>query len=223
VSDVLLKNTLTTIEEFNENMYVRVDGADKILKLDRRNYNVLELALHIAAKPNTVVVAFRGMDDVYNSKVLIDIDSSHTFRIFTDEELKLNNMNWTGEWYDKYNLKSVNSVMGNYGVSKTHDANSPFLSGRISLQPLDYVLLSSFGLGYTSYGSREGERHIVKKIPLAPYGELTAIPFFDISDSIPVHTISLTRLKFVVTDPYGNAVDLHGSNISFSLLFIHND
>jgi len=38
-----------------------------------------------------------------------------------------------------------------------------------------------------------------------------------------VHKISLTRLKFMISDPYGNTVDLHGGNISFSLLFISND
>jgi hypothetical protein len=104
-----------------------------------------------------------------------------------------------------------------------YTASKPYVSGRISLQTLEYVLLSSFGLGYTSYGSREGERHIIKKIHLMPYGEITTMPFFDVSDCIPVHKISLTRLKFMISDPYGNTVDLHGGNISFSLLFISND
>jgi hypothetical protein len=35
--------------------------------------------------------------------------------------------------------------------------------------------------------------------------------------------MSLPRLSFMITDPYGNTVDLHGSNISFSILFISND
>jgi hypothetical protein len=61
------------------------------------------------------------------------------------------------------------------------------------------------------------------KSHLMPYGEITTMPFFDVSDCIPVHKISLTRLKFMISDPYGNTVDLHGGNISFSLLFISND
>ena len=85
------------------------------------------------------------------------------------------------------------------------------------------MLLSSFGLGYTSYGVREGERHIIKKIALLPYGQVAAFPSFDVSDCIPVSKMNLTRLKFMVTDPYGNIINLHGSNISFSKLFISND
>ena len=30
VGDVVFKNTFTTIEEFNQNLYVRCDGVDKI-------------------------------------------------------------------------------------------------------------------------------------------------------------------------------------------------
>ena len=37
VSDVVFKNTLTTIEPFNENIYVRVDNVEKIVKLESRN------------------------------------------------------------------------------------------------------------------------------------------------------------------------------------------
>ena len=144
-------------------------------------------------------------------------------RIFTDEELTLNSINWTGEWYDKSNLRSANNVLGNYGTSKTYRQGTPYVSNRINLQPLDYVMLNSYGFGNTSYGSREGERHIIKKIPLSPYGETTVISYFDVSDYTPVKKVSLTRLKFTLTDPYGNIVDLHGGNISFSLLFISND
>ena len=233
VSDVILKNTFTTVEQFNENMYVRVNTGvqvvDKIIKLHTRNYDVKDLGAHMTSKLNSTFrtednyTLFEFIEDVFNTVVLITPIGPNTLRIFTDEELKTNNINWTGEWYDKANLKSIHAVLANYGTSTVYTATTPYVSGRISLQPLEYVLLSSFGLGYTSYGSREGERHIIKKIHLMPYGEITTMPFFDVSDCIPVHKISLTRLKFMISDPYGNTVDLHGGNISFSLLFNSND
>ena len=197
--------------------------------MNYRNYSVIDLGAHVIAKINK---AFRTesnptpvefLDDTFNTKIVIVPKGSNTLRIFTDDELKLNNVNWTGAYYDKANMKSINSVLGHYGTSDINNASQPFVSGRISLQPLDYVLLSSFGLGYTSYGVREGERHIIKKIALEPYGQIATIPFFDVSDCIPVSKMSLTRLKFMVTDPYGNIIDLHGRNISFSILFISND
>ena len=121
-----------------------------------------------------------------------------------------------------YNLRSANAVLNNFGTSQTYTNLVPYRSNPLSLQPLDYVLLNAYGLGNTSYGSREGERHIVKKIPLSAYGQTTVMDYFDVSDYTPAHKLALTRLKFTVTDPFGNIVDLHGSNISFSLLFISN-
>ena len=44
--------------------------------------------------------------------------------------------------------------------------------------------------------------------------------YFDMSDSILIHKISLSRLKFQVMDPFGNILDSHGNHISFALLFI---
>ena len=210
VSDVTLKNTISTIEPFNENIYVRVNKVDKTIKLDNRNYDIKDLGAYITARINDKYrseenyTPFEFIEDVYNTKILIAPRGGNTLRIFTDDELKINNINWKGEYYDKFNLKSINSVLGNYGTSITHTSTIPYISERVSLQPLDYVLLSSFSLGYTSYGSREGERHIIKKISLMPYGEISSMQFFDVSDCIPVHKMSLTRLKFLVTDPFGN-------------------
>ena len=232
VSDVVLKNTITTIEKFNQNVYVRANNIDKIIKLDTRNYNIKDFGDHLTFKmnfeylldlPPTVPRLFQYIEDVYNTVILISPTTTNTFRIFTDEELKLNSMNWTGEWYDKSNPRSANTVLNNYGQSKLYTRQAPYKSNPISLQPLDYLLLNAYGLGNTSYGSREGERHIIKKIPLASYGETTTIGFFDVSDFIPTNKLALTRLKFTVTDPYGNIVDLHGGSISFSLAFISND
>ena len=201
----------------------------KNVKLENRNFKIKDLGAYITARINDQLrseenyAPFEFIEDVLNTKILITPLGSNTLRIFTDDELKINNINWNGGYYDKFNFKSINSVISNYGTSITRTASNPFITGRVSLQSLDYVLLSSFSLGYTSYGSREGERHIIKKIGLMPYGEISTMPFFDVSDCVPVHKMSLTRLKFIVTDPYGNIIDLHGGNISFSLLFISND
>jgi hypothetical protein len=232
VSDVMLKNTITTIERFNENVYVRANNVDKIIKLDNRIYNIRDFGDHLTYRMNLAFMPvpgaftpglFQFLEDVYNSVVLIVPTNTNTLRIFTDEELKLDSINWTGEWFDKSNPRSANSVLNNYGTSKTYTNRLPYKSNPISLQPLDYVLLNAYGLGNTSYGSREGERHIIKKIPLSSYGETTVMSYFDVSDYTPANKISLTRLKFTVTDPFGNIVDLHGGNVSFSLLFISND
>jgi len=70
---------------------------------------------------------------------LIGSPGANTLRIFTDEELKTNKINWKGAWYDKANLKSINAVLSSYGTSTVYTASTPYVSGRISLQPLEYV------------------------------------------------------------------------------------
>ncbi len=66
VSDVILKNTFTTVEKFNENMYVRVNTGvqvvDKIIKLHTRNYDVKALGGHITSKLNS---AFKNRSQPY--------------------------------------------------------------------------------------------------------------------------------------------------------------
>ena len=227
VSDIVLRNTITTVEDFNNNLFVRCNGVDRVVTLFSRNYNVLELGFEIESKLNTVFPQGGGLfsfiEDVFNTKVVIEIAAGNSFQIFTDDELRSNSMNWKGDYYDKFNIKSANHTLANFGSSRPHSAGNPFISERIHIQNLEYVLLSCFGLGYSSYSSREGERHIIKKIPLPPYGEHALINFFDINDSMPVHRISLSKLKFMVTDPYGNTIDLHGSNLSFSLIFTSNE
>ena len=47
ISDVLIKNLVTTVEKFNENLYVRMNDIDKIIRLDNRNYDVKDLGDHM--------------------------------------------------------------------------------------------------------------------------------------------------------------------------------
>ena len=85
-----------------------------------------------------------------------------------EEALNLNNINWNSEWYEKYNLTSINFCPSQlWHVSNAYKYIAVHVR-EVTLQPLEYVLLSSCGLGYTSYGAREGERHIINTIALLP-------------------------------------------------------
>ena len=59
-------------------------------------------------------------------------------------------MNWSGEWYDKTNLKSCKYVLSNHESSETQATNEPNKTEVVMLQNLDYDLMIEFGLGYTS-------------------------------------------------------------------------
>ena len=110
-----------------KNVYLRANSIDNIVKLDTRNYNAKELGDNLAYKINRAFETPGGpprlvqyLEDVYNTVIIPYPTSTNTLRICTDEELKLKNINWTREWYDVYNLKSLNAVLGNYGTSQTY-------------------------------------------------------------------------------------------------------
>ena len=76
ISDVILKNAITIVESFNENLYVRLNNIDKTIKLNNRNFSVIDLGAHVAAKINE---AFRTesnptpvefLDDTFNTKIV---------------------------------------------------------------------------------------------------------------------------------------------------------
>ena len=72
---------------------------------------------------------------------------------------------------------------------------------------------------YNVMGS-SGERNILKKIPaIANPGELIFDRVTSSSDYIDVSRQTLRVLKFQLKDSFGNIINLHGGNISFSLVF----
>ena len=94
VSDVTLKNTISTIEPFNENIYVRVNNVDKTIQLDNRNYNIKDLGAYITARINDQYrnesnpTPFDVFEDMFNTKILIAPRGGNTLRILTDDEFK---------------------------------------------------------------------------------------------------------------------------------------
>ena len=87
VSDVMLKNTITTIERFNENVYVRANNVDKIIKLDNRIYNIRDFGDHLTYRMNLAFMPvpgaftpglFQFLEDVYNSVVLLVLTTTNT-------------------------------------------------------------------------------------------------------------------------------------------------
>ncbi len=85
--------------------HVRADNVDKIVKLDSRNYSIKDLGAHITARLNEqfrteeVKQPFEFVEDVFNTKILIAPLGSNTLNIFTDDELKINNINWSGGYF----------------------------------------------------------------------------------------------------------------------------
>ena len=156
---------------------------------------------------------------VYNARkgtiTITEATANVTFMIFTDDDLEVKD-DWQGVTYDKNNLKSMNDVLRNSGTTKV---GSEFESGFIDLLNVHNLYMRSNLGGYSSIGPR-GESNIIKKIPVTNnYGYAIYDSVVAAHDYIDVSKQLLSTLECKLTDSRGNDVPLHGSNVSFSLIF----
>ena len=123
---------------------------------------------------------------------------------------------WQGVTYDKNNLKPTNGVLRK---RCTTTVGSAFESGVIDLLNVHNLYMRSHIGGDNSIGPR-GESNIIKKMPVTNnYGYAMYDSVVAAHDYIDVSKQLLSTLEFKLTDSRGNVVPLHGSNVSFSLIF----
>ena len=164
----------------------------------------------------------------YNNTVgtnKITNSSDSQFRILTDDTVvSLQGNDWYGDGGhhvyspDINNLRYINGVFRN----SVQSPSEIFVeSGFIDLLNVPNVYIHSPNLGnYNSIGVR-GESTIIKQVPVssscgscnldsvvAPYGKI------DVSRQL----IKTTELSF--RNVHGNVIDLHGANVSFSLVSV---
>lgn len=223
VDDIIIPHSWYSIEDYNNKMYVRqlnLNGTvdDRILTIPTQNHTGQTLAAAIKSQLQSAFGS--GMyNAVYNERkgtiTITEATANVTFMIFTDDELEVMN-DWQGVTYDKNNLKSMNDVLRNSGTSID---SSSFESGFIDLLNVHNLYMRSNLGGYSSIGPR-GESNIIKKIPVTNnYGYAIYDSVVAAHDYIDVSKQLLSTLEFKLTDSRGNVVPLHGSNVSFSLIF----
>ena len=90
----------------------------------------------------------------------------------------------------------------------------------VDLLNVHSLYLTSDNLGnFETLGPR-GNRNILKKIPASSnYGYLILDNIVSTIDGIDVSKSAIKLLHFQLTDARGHVVDLHGSHVSFSLIF----
>lgn len=140
-----------------------------------------------------------------------------TFLILSDDEIfdQLEG-SWAGSAYDVNNPKSMNEVL-------RHTFGSPsasYESGFIDLKNIHNIYISSPNLGsFTTLGPR-GENNIIKKVPASSdYGCSISDSVVMPHDFIDVSKQLLSILEFSLKSARGDIIPLHGSHVSFSLIF----
>ena len=115
-------------------------------------------------------------------------------------------------------LRSANEVIGNY---ITRSPVTSFETGIVDLRRYHNIYISSPNLSSFSTLGPRGEGSIIKKIPVTTeYGFTIIDNVVAPHDWIDVSKLLLKTLEFRLSDAFGNTIDLRGSPISFSLIFM---
>ena len=216
IDDVCIPHTWYTVEAGrNDKLHMGFNSDSSIVTIPEGNYTTTTLGEAIAAAMNLVLspsaTNFTSTWDKLKSTFVITLaTTTNRFEIYTDVQLKEKNSAALGA--------SANSLIKNY-TSKGLN-NSPFVSGYVDCVPTRNVYLCCSGLGNFNTVTLNGNRNVVKKIPVtANPGDMifdqtvTGMDYLDCSGQ------TLSRISFQLTDAYGNVINLHQNHFSFSIVF----
>ena len=226
ITDVNIPNTWYAIEETNKHMYVRIyensSYNDYLLTLNIQNYNMTDLSAEIQSKLNAATSkGFIINLDTNTGKYTFNTAlTNFTYEIFTDSQLKILN-DWKGRYYNKSNPKTCNNILRNF-KDNIYSSVNPFVSGFVNILNYESLYIRSNISNLSNIGPDGHLSNIIKKIIVSEsFGNL--INFYlgtEIDYTYIMSRNSLGVLEFRITDAYDNVIDLHGSDISFTLILI---
>ena len=86
-----------------------------------------------------------------------------------------------------------------------------------------YIHSPNLGFNYNTIGCK-GENSIIKKVPVSSgFGYQILDTVVAPHDKIDVSRQNIKTLHFSLKNVFGNTINLHGSNVSFSLIFVTMD
>jgi hypothetical protein len=200
-----------------------------IIQIEKGNYTSSDLVIELQTKIRAATTnsSFPNMFSVvYNAKrnnLVMSINySDWKFKLLTplDIESKMSNT-WLGNNYDTNNSQDMNEIFGNMeGNSVFYYQSSSYNSNSLNLQSIRNIYIHSPNLGsYSSIGP-QGERTIIKKVPITSNtNEMVFNQVMTSNDFIDCSRQTWKTLEFYLKDSRGNYINFHGSNLSFSIIF----
>ena len=227
VDDVCIPHTWHTVEAgVNDKLYIRtiLNGAntDYVLTLTAQNYSGVQMKTELLAKLGSLMFNGSALVPIvdFNSqtqRISVSI-TGHECKIMTDLELK-NIINWGGTAYDKSDLESVNALLTNFGSVSTVGTQATPVQFYLNLQPVRNVYMRSPNISSFNTIGANGESSIIKKIPVSSgYGDMIFNNVTASNDFLDCSNQTWRTLEFHLLDVNSNYINLHGSNISFSLI-----
>ena len=227
VDDVCVPHTWHTVEEgVNDKIYIRtiLNGAntDYLLALTAQNYNGVQLRAELETKIQTLMFLGSALVPtvLFNSQtneMSLSI-AGHNCKILTDTELKTIT-NWGGTSYDINSLDSVNELLTNTAKVSTIGTPSSPVKFYLNLQPVRNIYMRSPNISSFSTIGCNGESSIIKKIPVSSnFGDMIFNNITSANDFLDCSKQTWKTLEFHLLDVNSKYINLHGSNVSFSLI-----
>jgi len=193
-----------------------------VITLTQQNYNGNQLkdelmtrlgGLNFNGTPHVPVVSY----DSRTSRISVSI-TGHSCKVMTDLELKTIT-DWVGTAYDKSDLESVNALLTNFGSVSTVATQATPAKFHLNLQPVRNIYMRSPNISSFNTIGANGESSIIKKIPITSnHGDMIFNNVTASNDFLDCSNQTWRTLEFHLLDVNSNYINLHGSNISFSLI-----
>jgi hypothetical protein len=243
IDDVSIPHSWYVIEAgVNDKLYIYVSPespdednsgvAYRIVTVDPGNYVGTDLATEIQTKTNAAIgnsLHPNLIAATYSAKrnnITISITNADwKFLILTPDDISTSLRGfWLGETIDTSNPQDMNEILGNLeGNSPMYYTQSPYVSNALNLQTIRNMYIHSSLGNYNTLGPR-GETTIIKKVPVsADKGDMIFDQVLTGNDFGDCSKQKLRTIGFELKDSRGNYINLHGSNLSFSIVFSRMD
>ena len=231
ISDCCIPHSWYTVETgINDKIYlqIRFNGFtfDVILTLDSKNYTGGDLAVEILTQLNKLTNftdKFTITYDTSRHQIFIMSDFGYTYKVLTKNDIFTQlNGTWGGVSYSTSNSCDINAYMLklNMGTSPLYTSTNYFRSLSLDLQPIRNLYITSPNLGnFTTLGPN-GQTSILKKVPVnANYNCMIFDGITSSNDFLDCSKQTLQNLEFRIENSRGEIINLHGQEISFSIIF----
>ena len=139
--------------------------------------------------------------------------------MLTDNDLKTRLGGQFTTSFDSQNPATMNDILRNYADNTRYYSSRAYESDFLNLQSINNIYISSPNLGnFTTIGPR-GEESIIRKVPVSSdFGYMIDRSTTN-HDYLECGKLALKTIEFNLRDSKGRLVPLHGSNVSFSIIF----
>ena len=239
VDDISIPHSWYSVEDYNNKLYIGNFNDDLTLNktkitIPNGNYTGVSLA---SAIQSLLYKRFPNDDDrVYyeSSRGILIFESLREFTIFTDDEVMeltyiqppfavwndVNNEQTSAP--ELGNAESINEILRNTVPKPTSTKFETEFLDLINTHNI-YIHSPSLGFNYNTIGCK-GENSIIKKVPVSSgFGYQILDTVVAPHDKIDVSRQNIKTLRFSLKNVFGNTINLHGSNVSFSLIFVTMD